>query len=55
VYARATRMACMCLVPDTVMRAMSTQPLSSHTSSMARTSSSLVSEKLTPRRMRSLT
>jgi hypothetical protein len=42
-------------VPDTVMRAMSTQPVSSHTSSMARISSSLVRLKLTPLRIRSLT
>ena len=40
---------------DTVIRTLSTQPVNSLTSSMARTSSSLVSEKLTPRRIRSLT
>ena len=50
------RMACIVAsVPETVMRAMSTQPVSSHRSSIARTSSSEVSEKLTPRRIRSLT
>ena len=35
-------------VPDTVIRAISTQPVSSQISSIVRTSSSLVSEKLTP-------
>jgi hypothetical protein len=50
------RIACIVAsVPDTVIRAMSTQGLSSQTSSIARTSSSLVSEKLTPWRIRSLT
>ena len=42
-------------VPETVIRAISIQPVSSDTSSMARTSSSVVSENETPRRIRSLT
>ena len=43
------RIACIVAsVPDTVMRARSTQPVSSFTSSIARTSSSLVRLKLTP-------
>ena len=50
------RIACIVAsVPDTVMRACSTQPVSSQTSSMALTSSSVVRLKLTPRRIRSLT
>ena len=50
------RIACIVAsVPDTVIRALPTHGLSSFTSSIARTSSSLVSEKLTPRRIRSLT
>ena len=49
-------MACIVAsVPETVMRTMSTQPFSSLTSSATRTSSSLVSEKVVPRRMRWLT
>jgi len=42
-------------VPETVMRAMSTQPVSSLMSSIVRISSSLVRLKLTPLRIRSLT
>ena len=50
------RIACIVAsVPETVIRALPTHGLSSLTSSIARTSSSLVSEKLTPRRIRSLT
>ena len=50
------RIACIVAsVPDTVIRAFSTQPVSSLMSSTVRTSSSLVSEKLTPLRIRSLT
>ena len=50
------RIACIVAsVPDTVIRAISTQPVSSLTSSIAWISSSLVSEKLTPLRIRSLT
>jgi hypothetical protein len=56
VYARATRIACIVAsVPDTVIRALPIQPVSSFRSSIATISSSDVSEKLTPRRMRSLT
>ncbi len=50
------RIACIVAsVPETVMRAISTQPVSSQRSSIARTSSSEVREKLTPRRIRSFT
>ena len=50
------RIACIVAsVPDTVMRAWSTQPVSSQSSSIARISSSEVSENDTPLRIRSLT
>ena len=50
------RIACIVAsVPETVIRALSTQPVSSLRSSIAWTSSSEVSEKLMPRRIRSLT
>ena len=56
VKARAMRIRCIVAsVPETVIRAISTQPVISQISSQARISSSLVSEKLTPRRIRSLT
>jgi hypothetical protein len=56
VYARATRIACIVAsVPDTVMRALPIQPVSCFSSSIASISSSDVSEKLTPRRIRKLT
>jgi hypothetical protein len=56
VYARARRMACIVAsVPETVIRTLSTQPVSSLTSSARRTSSSVVNEKVVPRRMRWLT
>ena len=50
------RIACIVAsVPETVIRTLSIQPVSSLTSSIASTSSSEVSEKLTPLRIRSLT
>jgi len=50
------RMACIVAsVPDTVIRALPTQPVICLMSSIASTSSSEVREKLTPRRIRSLT
>jgi hypothetical protein len=57
VYARATRIACIVAsVPDTVMRAL-LDPAGELLDELdrLRTSSSLVSEKLTPLRIRSLT
>jgi hypothetical protein len=56
VKARASRIRCIVAsVPETVIRAMSTQPVSSQSNSIARTSSSLVRLKLTPLRIRSFT
>ena len=52
----AMRIACIVAsVPETVIRTLSIQPVISLTSSIAWTSSSEVSEKLTPLRIRSLT